>query len=209
MSVVPSQSYASVGVPLFHPTSTPLPPGPTGPAGPSGPTGPAGSGGGGFTPAGGQYNWNNAFPAVTSGSTSMMAGRNPQTTQSIGGMAYSGTNGVFSATGTNTGRYFVTVNITWTCVDPYQFVPFQLRYGTSIPGNVVGARTTARQLLGYEGTFENGDPALYPAYSAGTQTVLTGIIPLLTNDTTVGLYANVNNQSLTIEELTWTLHRIA
>ena len=43
MSVLPTQAFAAVGVPMFVPTTTPLPEGPTGPQGPQGPEGPIGS----------------------------------------------------------------------------------------------------------------------------------------------------------------------
>lgn len=209
MSVVPSQSYAAVGVPLFHPTSTALPPGPTGPAGPAGPTGPAGSGGGGFTPAGGQYNWTNAFQPSLITTTSLMASRNPQTTQAIGGMAYSSSTGTFAATGTNVGTYFVSVSFTWTCDNPYQQVPFSLLYGTTVPGNVIATSFVTQQPLQYDGTYENGDPALFPAFGIQTQTTLNAIVPLTTTSTRIGLFANTDGNPFTVYRMTWTLHRIA
>ena len=43
MSLVPTQSFAAVGVPMFVSTATPLPVGPTGSQGPQGPEGPVGS----------------------------------------------------------------------------------------------------------------------------------------------------------------------
>ena len=43
MSLIPTQAFASVGVPFFVSTTTPLPVGPTGPQGPQGAEGPIGS----------------------------------------------------------------------------------------------------------------------------------------------------------------------
>lgn len=102
MSLVPTQSFAAVGVPMFVSTSTPLPQGPTGPQGPQGidggpgqqgqqgipgVTGPAGPTGsvGGAGPTG---------PAGTAPSNVLLIGSRPTLTQADFNRVYMSMNGI-------------------------------------------------------------------------------------------------------------------
>lgn len=121
MSVVPSQSYASIGVPLFYPTSTALPVGPTGPtgsAGSAGTTGPTGaSGGGGYNPVAAQLQFFTNTPLTnysSDGSTSVFATKTADTTYNLSNRAsYNSTTGRLGPTTGNTGQYLAIITFSW------------------------------------------------------------------------------------------------